>query len=142
MAAIGTIRRFPIALRLSGIPRREDGRIRKEEKVTTMDALLRSLIDIGWNQQAESCVNPLVRFRVEPRRLLCDLIAEQEEVAKAALWKNQVFDSQKFRDSVVRGLAKAIAAWEQGKFDQAFIADATGIRIMGTEAANDVRPGR
>lgn len=140
MAEIGEIRRFPIAVTLATMPRHDDGRLFKTSKVGTLDALLRSILDIAWNQQADSCVGPVVRFRLEPRRILCDLLVRQEEPVKAATWRNQRFNSQGFRDSTVRALARAVTAWEQGKFSEAFIADETGVRVMEAQAASDVKP--
>lgn len=137
---VGEIQRFPVAINLSTIPREPGGKINKGPKVNMMDALLRSIIDITWNQNAPSCVGPVVKFRLEPKRLLCDLLAMQEEPATAAIWRNQTFNSMAFRENVMRSLAKAVAAWEQGEYDQAFVADDKGNRVMAAQAASDVRP--
>lgn len=124
------IQRYPVAIRLRGIPRNEDGRIKSTAKAQMSEALIRTLIDITLNQQATSCVDPEIQFRLEPNRLLCALLAREAPVDEAARWRNQNFDAIAFRGTTERALARALQAWEREEYRDAFIATTSGLKVM------------
>lgn len=137
----GTIQRFNQAILLYDVPRR-GGKIEPTVRANLKHALLRTLVDISWQQNADNSVDPLIRLRLEPRRLLCDLLVRAEDAYPAARWRVEIFDGMKFRKNVESAVEDALSAWERKEFDKAYVATYDSFKIMDAERASDLKPRR
>lgn len=108
--------------------RRDDGMIKEQVAITITEKMLASIVDITWGKQVSNAINPRVRMRIDPRRLMVDLVVNEIDPYEALEWRTREFNLTLFRENVERGLMMALAHWGRREFDVVIWADGSGIR--------------
>lgn len=108
--------------------RNSDGRLDERKLVLVREKAVASLVDIGLRKQAVSGIEPRVRIRQEPRRLMFDLIVKNVDPHEALAWRTNAFSLGAFRANVEEAITVALQAWSHREFDVVVWADDSGIR--------------
>lgn len=74
-------------------------------------------------------VNPRVRLRVDPRRIMFDLVGDLEENDQALLWMNNNFNAATFRNHMSDAIHKQITNWARQKYGSTVFADQSHVWV-------------
>lgn len=117
------------AIRMPREKLRDDGFLPGEEYMVD-GAINSALLTLDAFEESDTMlVNPRLRFRTEPKRLIWDLIADRAPTEQALAWIGANFNRLQFTENAKTGMRQAIRHWVRSEHSIEVWADTNEVKI-------------